>query len=924
MKRTRTLALPDMREEFLFTTRVFFLTSTTTSMDPEETKTIKDLRSFLNEDHNAKFANAMHGLDPDSPFPVKKVHGDAFKKKVVYTQAFHDATTLLKETCDQLNQFKSSDILHGSYTKRKLRPFESCSNDAKRKRLDGVIDYILENVVGDVQADSDEPLTHEERSDICYNVVIPRLISYNKSEFGRLSDAVLSSPLIAKKAASLMERGVKEIENNPDFIAFEWIKNKELGLTLNTINKVKKGHSHGRRKLDLGVLGECDLPVLDITRSKEALAKEHIASTFPGGMKNICTVQILDHIFLVRHAIFRLAGLLNAVLLSLDNETCDKYRIWFRDENGAPLEWLYTVAFPIDGTKMPASGVGAKGGDAQVTMVLAQLLNYPLSIGMTTSNYLLGILNCAETKIYLKIFLLFLKREAQVILDEKLQMTFRDGTTRFVTFRFRSKGDMKWQNVAQSCGTQSCDVPLAHFMVSSSFLQLTWFVKIEKRHLGQPFEFSRQVTEVNPHTNEMHTMRYLCAHMPTIQLAEKLCNDNNGAFLQLRRSDPARSSEKTHIDTVRKLAYANGNNFLCTLGFNAIELAVKNGCNFQAPCELYPLQDPLEHSETALELFGICPPLFQVTYDALHLNSNKHKRALQKIITSCETRSLAQGAAQHEFTISTQIGNKTTSSTFSAFDFHSLADHIVLKKVLTAIQLVSPAVGKRLIAYHDQSKSAEERTKAGRKDPNGKEATNFIRKSSLICKALQFEGETENMEEVRIASHLYMHLAKSTGDKHMKYLLRFFRDELILENIGIVFHKLCILYGFGCPPNSFGHMRGLPAQLKDDRVDLRVSQIEFLGPRVSSSAQSSEGCNFRFREFFDMWSNKGPQACVQVAVTYLYVYVLGRAFIKPRTHAEMGSLTAPTVLAQMRLLDQKSTFFPLKILAMILQSLVPR
>lgn len=883
------------------------------SMEESKKCTLDELRDFLKQNYQEKFDLVMKDLTPVSTLDIKGINGRCFAKKKKFEEVFRDATSFLKEICDKLPHLSSFDfesLQMGGKKKRLLPSFDSCEPNAKRKRLDGVVEYILENVVGDVDGESGQPLSESQKMNMCYDLVLPKMISYKKNMFDRLSDAVLSSPVIAKKVAKLLASGVNDVENDLDFIAYEYITNKELGITLNKIQTVKKGQSKARRKIDLGVLGECDVPEFDITRGKANKAVQHIKATFPGGSQNICSVQILDHLFLMRHALFRLADLLKTVILSLDNDLCDKYRIWFMGPNNELLEWLYTVAFPIDGTRMPKSGVGAKGGDSQVTLVLAQILNYPLSIGKTASNYLLAILNCAETKVYLKIFLVFLKREAQAILDEKLEITFRDGVTRLVTFRFRGKGDLKWHNVAQSCGPQSCDIALSGFMVSMAFLQLTWFVKIEKRTVNQCFEFSRDITEINTHTNEHHTMRYLCAHMPTVELAEELCNTNHLLLWNLKVNNSLRTSEKPDIEFVRKQAYERGNNFVSTLGFKAFEDAVKNGCRFNAPSSLYTLGDPTTDSQTALEILGICHPIYSVTFDALHLNMNKQNRALKKVNVSAETRSLAQGATQHEFTVHCEIGKKTVSSTFCAFDFWNLPDHIVLKKVITAIKLASPAIGKKLIAFHDPNKSPEERTKAGKRDPNGKEASRFIRKSSLITKALCFEGESENMKEVRIATHLYMHLAKATGEKHMKYLFKIFHDELILESIGITFHKLCVIYGFGCPPNSFAHMRGLPAQLKDDRTDLRVSETEALGPAVSSSAQSSEGCNFRFREFFDNWSNKGPDAFAQVAVTYLFVYVLGKAFIKPRTEEEMGSLNGSSVLSKMRMLDEKTVFFP--------------
>ena len=90
---------------------------------------------------------------------------------------------------------------------------------------------------------------------------------------------------------------------------------------------------------------------------------------------------------------------------------------------------------------------------------------------------------------------------------------------------------MKINNVAQSCGTQSCDIAFAHFMVFMSLVQLTWNVIIGIRSVGEPFEFSRKVTEVSPFSGEMETVEYLCAHQPTADAAKAMCNENNkGSF----------------------------------------------------------------------------------------------------------------------------------------------------------------------------------------------------------------------------------------------------------------------------------------------------------------------------------------------------------------------------------------------------------
>ena len=100
-------------------------------------------------------------------------------------------------------------------------------------------------------------------------------------------------------------------------------------------------------------------------------------------------------------------------------------------------------------------------------------------------------------------------------------------------------------------------------------------------------------------------------------------------------------------------------------------------------------------------------------------------------------------------------------------------------------------------------------------------------------------------------------------------------------------------------------------QLEKDRTLLKVTPTEALGPAVSSSAQSSEGSNFNFRNYFDEWSNKGPDACVQVAVTYLYTFLLSKATVKPRTEQDMGGplKEGETIIERMRSLDGESVFF---------------
>ena len=446
---------------------------------------------------------------------------------------------------------------------------------------------------------------------------------------------------------------------------------KELGISSNRLRKAGAVENL-QRVLDFGVAGSCTVSEIVMTRGNIDKAKKYIDTTFPGGSKNICKVQVCNTLFPIRHAMFRLGELLTSILHSLDNEVCDKYRVWFLDEQHQPLQYVYTVAFPIDGTKMSKSGVGSKGGDTHVTLLLAQLLNYPLSVGKTTQNYLVGIFNCAETKLYLKLLLYFLDKEAEELDKNPLELVLKHGR-QVIKFRFRAKGDLKFHNVAQSCGTQSCDIAFAHFMVFMSLVQLTWNVIIGIRSVGEPFEFSRKVTEVSPFSGEMETVEYLCAHQPTADAAKAMCNENNKILLSMKGD--ASTSDASRICSVRESAYSNGNNFVSTLGPTCFEVYTAKGCNFSRmdnTPELYAIENPLISEQTAIDVLSTTKFLYDVTYDNLHLNMNQVGKGFNHTIISAESRSLHQGAKQHDFSVSKVSGANTSCSTFQAFDLYNI------------------------------------------------------------------------------------------------------------------------------------------------------------------------------------------------------------------------------------------------------------
>ena len=100
-----------------------------------------------------------------------------------------------------------------------------------------------------------------------------------------------------------------------------------------------------QRVLDFGVLGSCTVSEIVMTRGKIDKAKKYIDTTFPGGSKNICKVQVYNTLFPICHAMFRLGELLTSILQSLDNEVCIEYRVWFLNEQYQTLEYVCTVAF---------------------------------------------------------------------------------------------------------------------------------------------------------------------------------------------------------------------------------------------------------------------------------------------------------------------------------------------------------------------------------------------------------------------------------------------------------------------------------------------------------------------------------------------------------------------------------------------------
>ena len=809
-----------------------------------------------------------------------------------------------------------------TYQKQSFRSLVVGSG-AMRKRLDLLSEFMLQ-LAGEyeINGDSKRYLTKEEKTAIVHKDLIPKWLSYKKSSFATKTEAVINSPNIQKRNQSTLEKSVTDFEKDPVNISLEYLTSKELLITENRLKKVKG--QKVARQLFLGPLGSTKIPSIKMTRGNIKKAKTYIRETFPGGEGNVAPVHVCHRLFPIRHAMFRLSELLRTAILSLDNEICDKYRLWFLDENDSPLQWVYEIALPIDGSRMPGCGVGAQGGDSAVTLLLAQILNYPLSVGKPTHNLLVAILNCPETKFYLKLALHFLQLDVNEMEEHAFKVKLRSGEEQTIIFRWRSKGDLKWNNTLQSCGTQSCDVSLAHFMVWKSFLALTWWVLIERRNAGQAYEFSRTVTSTNSYTGGVETIEYLCAHHIQHDLATELCGNNNSSLREASLSNPG-VNEKSLIDNVRQTAQSNGNNFVTTLGFRIFDEVVKNdGVDFDRHMHdvndpnnrehkkfFYEISDPRTDPATAFAILGLCHFLFTFTYDVMHLSMNLHNRGLKRAISCAETRALAQGAVQHEFSVEKRVGSKTSTSSYCAFDLKTLGDDIVMHRIVSALKISSPSIAKWLTTFHDADRGAEERTLAASKDPTAKQAANFVRQSSLICQALAFSGETANMKEFRVALHLWMHLSRATSDWHFKYLFTFFCDELVLSFLGVLFHKLSVIYGFGCPPNSFAHFRGLPAQMTDDRHRFKVSSTEALGPQVTSSSQSSEGSNYSFRQYFDAWSNKGPDAFTQVAFTYLYVYVLGKAVVKPRTEVDMGGPLLPgeTILDRLRTLDAKSVFF---------------
>ena len=87
---------------------------------------------------------------------------------------------------------------------------------------------------------------------------------------------------------------------------------------------------------------------------------------------------------------------------------------------------------------------------------------------------------------------------------------------------------------------------------------------------------------------------------------------------------------------------------------------------------LYAIENPLTSEQTAIDVLSTTKFLYDVTYDNLHLNMNQVGKGFNHTIISAESRSLHQGAKQHDFSVSKVSGANTSCSTFQAFDLYNI------------------------------------------------------------------------------------------------------------------------------------------------------------------------------------------------------------------------------------------------------------
>jgi hypothetical protein len=91
---------------------------------------------------------------------------------------------------------------------------------------------------------------------------------------------------------------------------------------------------------------------------------------------------------------------------------------------------------------------------------------------------------------------------------------------------------------------------------------------------------------------------------------------------------------------------------------------------------------------------------------------------------------------------------------------------------------------------------------------DGKHAAKLLRNTSLITTALMYAEETSNGIEKRSFQHLWKHLTRCMSNEfYTTNLFEIHRDELILEWMGEMQHKLSVTSGFKVTGNPLVFMR---------------------------------------------------------------------------------------------------------------------